>query len=577
MYPDLPRAAEYREKGSRFLVNSISVPSDAQSSEILDGKSVSERYVGNNFFSSYALNHHRYMNVGYMVICLSNAAMLHFLYREKGIEPPEALYHHVPDLWQLVKTCIFPDGRLLRIGGDTRVRYCYCQDYLVPTLLLMEDKYRDPDCPAFEEGWLAIVKQEQDCNKDGSFLSKRVEKLAGVSPLYYSRLESDKAATLSMGLYWHRMLDGTLNREKNNADDISAFLRPLTSWKDDYHGACLHRGGKRIASWVWEASEKPQGLCLPPEKSDMAEWHQNLAGEVKGMGYFQRNIIESHKEHLFDGGFLTYGTLRTRSEKFVAEGEGDREIAVEKIAFAALPDGATVLVMERAAAMNRDYFRSVKGLLLQIPNDVFNGNLRTYYTAKGKMTIDGYGSKEEQLDLEGSWINIDDCLSVMKCYGDAPISLYRPGTRQIQITNRLPDTGSLYADEICCPCRRELHSAGKGDPLFDIGFLLRTGDNHVKTEEYARLRGKLTFSVKGDSDTKAVFCQGADGKAYLLLADMGPEVAGRQTQQTTELKIRLPERFSGITNLLDGKRYTRSGDSFRYSLAEGGAALFVAE
>jgi len=367
LYPNLPRVNEYREKGTQFLINSISIPSDAQSSKEVDGKKVSEWYIGNNFFESYALNHHRYMNVGYMLLCLSNVAMLHFMYREKGLKPPESLYHHVEDLWKLVKTFIFPDGRLLRIGGDTRVRYCYCQDYLIPTLLMIEDKYGDADCKKLEQNWLKIVKKEQDYNGDGSFFSKRLEKIANVSPLYYTRLESDRAAALSMGLYWRRIFSHDEENKEKTGDGRN--IQILTSWKDDYHGACLQRSDNRIASWVWEAAEKPQGLCLPPGRSDMAEWHINLAGEIKGMGCFNNNRIEYHEEYLFKKGFITYGKITVHSENFLAEREIDRDIAKEKIVFAALPDDATVLIMQYAKSLNRDYFKSIKGLFLQIPND----------------------------------------------------------------------------------------------------------------------------------------------------------------------------------------------------------------
>jgi len=58
LYPDVPHAEEYKEKGIRFLVNSISVPSDVNSDISVDGKTVRDRFVGANFFESYALNHH---------------------------------------------------------------------------------------------------------------------------------------------------------------------------------------------------------------------------------------------------------------------------------------------------------------------------------------------------------------------------------------------------------------------------------------------------------------------------------------------------------------------------------------
>ncbi len=67
------------------------------------------------------------------------------MYRRSGMKPPEALYHHVYDLWEKVKKFTFPDGRLLRIGGDTRVRYCYCQDFAVPMWIMMADCLKDMD------------------------------------------------------------------------------------------------------------------------------------------------------------------------------------------------------------------------------------------------------------------------------------------------------------------------------------------------------------------------------------------------------------------------------------------------
>ncbi|HOS43749.1 MAG TPA: hypothetical protein PK794_08670, partial [Armatimonadota bacterium] len=172
-YPDAPRAAAYREKGTRFLVNGISVADDATSDIGYDGRPVSAWFIGENFFPSYALNHHGYLNIGYMAICLSNVAMLHFTYRQRGLEAPAALYHHARELWALVKACTFPDGRLLRIGGDTRVRYSYCQDYAIPMWLLASAAFDDPHAAAFEAGWLEQVAREMASNGDGSFLSSR--------------------------------------------------------------------------------------------------------------------------------------------------------------------------------------------------------------------------------------------------------------------------------------------------------------------------------------------------------------------------------------------------------------------
>lgn len=91
MYPDSERAGEWKEFGTALLLNSISVPSDRLSEVIYAGKPEREWHIGANFFESYALHHHGYMNVGYMVICLSNIAMLHFSLKRAGIAAPRAL------------------------------------------------------------------------------------------------------------------------------------------------------------------------------------------------------------------------------------------------------------------------------------------------------------------------------------------------------------------------------------------------------------------------------------------------------------------------------------------------------
>ncbi len=98
------------------------------------------------------------------MICLSNIAMLHFTYKKAGLKPPDFIYRHIEKLWRLVKSCTFPDGRLCRIGGDTRIRYCYCQDYAIPVWLLIKDLFGDRDCEEFEKGLAWYCQQGDECS-----------------------------------------------------------------------------------------------------------------------------------------------------------------------------------------------------------------------------------------------------------------------------------------------------------------------------------------------------------------------------------------------------------------------------
>ncbi len=511
MYPDIERRDEILEKGYRLLINAISVPADANDATLKDGKPVKDRYVGPQFFESYALNHHGYLNVGYMVICLSNAAMLHFMFKEKGLEPPESLHHHVQELWHLVKKLTLPDGRLLRIGGDTRVRYCYCQDYCIPSWIMMIDTCDDRDCAAFERGWIDILNHETHSNGDGLFLSDRCRDLAAVSPLYYARLEADRACTISMGAYWRRVFE---------IAGASPTAPVTTDWHDDYHGAIYVRDAERVASWVWDAGEKPQGLIGTPGRSDMVEWRENLACEIKGEGSVNNQQVDAHTEHAFAGGFLTYGRTTVASEGMIAEGQKDNpEVAHQFLAYAALPDGrTTVLIQHALAGPAVTALMSVKGLHLMVPNDIFNNSQRSYYADGLIHEVAGNADTREIIDFHAAAVNIDDTLSVFLSYGAASLQLFRPGERQVGLkTYPGPSNwragGMLYCDELCAPCRTGHHFAQAGETLVDAGFVLRIGTHE-----------EMDAGTECPDVPDGVRClrvKGADGQVYILAVNVG--------------------------------------------------------
>ncbi|MCK4982484.1 MAG: hypothetical protein KAS17_06150, partial [Victivallaceae bacterium] len=273
-YPDTTRKSEYLRKATAFFINGISIPSDETLTKVFNGKMVKEWHIAPNFTKNFSLNHHGYMNVGYMVICLSNIAMLHFSLKACGIAPPEEVYFHARELWDAIKLFTFSDGRLLRIGGDTRARYCYCQDYAIPMWLFVLDQYDDIDALQYESAWLRQVIKETVYNADGSFLSKRLETIARQSPFYYTRLEGDRAVTMSYGAYWRRSYKSLPQQIHSNSKEAEIL------WQDEFHGATMVRDANRIAAWVWEAAQKPNGLCVPSDRSDMAVWQHNLSGEL---------------------------------------------------------------------------------------------------------------------------------------------------------------------------------------------------------------------------------------------------------------------------------------------------------
>lgn len=518
LYPDAPRAEDYRQQGTKFIVNGISIEADAEAQEIFRGTPLAEWHVGANFFPSFGLNHHRYLNLGYMVICLSQVAMAHFAWKIRGLSPPPEIYHHVEELWRTVKKMIAPDGRLLRIGGDTRVRYCYCQDYAVPTWLLMLDQFGDTDCVEFERHWLKTLDKEVAAGDGQAFLSARLEPMKEISPTYYTRLESDRAAALSMALTWRR-------RWQDFPFLPAASAVPSTgNWSDQYHGATLVRGERRFASWCWRAAAPPQGLCLPIERSDMAEWQVNLAGCINGVGARNRAVVQSHEQQMFSGGFVNYGICDMRSEGNLAEGASDKVVARQHIAFAALPDDAGVIGIQYAGAVNRAFIRTVKGLHLMLPNDIFNECRRSYYDGQQQLELAGPSEHEEVIKLPSAWVNIDDCLTVISLDGE-PLSILRPGRRQVEILHKPFSVASLYADEICSFYQSGLRSYDPGSTVLDSAFVLRVGEDGKSARQ--RQSSGSSRKLAGDN-WRGALTEGTDGKTYLLLLNLSRDETGLQ-------------------------------------------------
>jgi len=553
-YPDVPQAARYRERATALLLNGISIPADASSDVVYAGRKLSQWHVGPNYTEQFGLNHHGYLNLGYMEICLSNVAMLHFYCQANGLPVPEELYHHVDRLWTLAKSLTFGDGRLWRIGGDTRVRYCYCQDYALAGLLMVSDHLGDPDAAQFEAGWLALVAKEQASNADGAFLSGRLAKLRETSPFYYCRLEGDRAATMSMGAYYRRLM-------APKPAVAGPRLAPLKSWFDKYHGAAMVNGDRRRVSWVWEAAQRPCGTLVPADRSDMVEWQWNLAGLIQGTGGdFMADLDKERVLYPFAGGFATAGSYCWKASLNPGEGiSGPEEIARTRTAMVALPDDATVVVLQQAHTRRAVYINRILGLNYNVPNDVFNGGSRRYTFGGQTHAIAGAGGavrSVRQVVACGKDLRIDGRVNVVAMYGAEGLSLFRPGQRNALLTHNKalpavhPAAANLYCDVVSMPAIDQQRFYDARQCLYDIGALLAVD---------------FTPSAKVHSGPgcplKVVEVAAADGRSYLVAANF----ADKERSATVPLKGRL--------EVLCGKGVMATAGQIQLDVAPGAVAV----
>jgi len=454
-YPDLSQAEAYLEKATGMMLNGISVPSDAQSQEVFNGKTVAEWYAGPNFTENYSLDHHGYMNMGYSYICLSNLACLYFNFKERGqLVPPEIL-HHAQDLWNRVKHFVFPDGRLLRLGGDSRSRYNYCQCFAISVWIFAAEAFHDPDAIRYEKGFLALMEKEQKLNSDGSFYGTRLAELRDYSYYYYRRLEADPMHALSTGAYWRRLFP-----MPDSADEVKPA--PVY-WHDDFHDAELLRTERTVRSAVCRAEHSQEVLCLPLYRSDMAEWDLNLTGYI-GCHFMEET--GPAVRHAFKDGFTYARKTEVVERAPMGEGEERYHVADREYACAALPDGRTMLVFERAVMTKETTFTfGYRSLHCVIPNDVYNDFKRSWVNGEGKSfeTRNLHGTND-LLETGSRKVNCDNALSFFALSGDT-LKIKRSAKQNVFLQCGL---WSMYADEVCMKSDLKPVRLKGGEILYDI-------------------------------------------------------------------------------------------------------------
>lgn len=520
LLPGHPNASAWRERAHDFFINAVSIAADAGDDSPAAGKTVRERHVGANFFPNYALDHHGYLNVGYMVMCLSNAAVLHFDARLAGFDPPETLYHHQRDLWRVVRRMVFADGRLARLGGDTRVRYAYCQEYLLPSLLFAADRFGDPHAGGLAMKQIAMMRAEAEAGGDGLFFSRRLAEMRATNPYYYPRLESDRASALGMAAAYADLVEAP--REATESFEASV----AGGWCEPEHGAVLHRCPTRLASFAWRAHGLMQGLCQPPDDGHFAEWERNLAGgvdflnlphPVKGGAPGIRRRLENHHIAEFPGGFATAGTVMEGVDVVIAEGWKGTDLGAHHLLFVALPDGHTVVGLQFCrTADKRAYTASVKGLQWNVPNDLFNGFQRLLTTAGGPEILTSPPRSGEIVSL-GPWVNVADRIGAVALYGaDRDLSLHRAPQR------RGGGYRSLHTEQVCLTLHEGMRGWDPNSTVLDAGWAVLASADAQATRQFESNNRRARLET-GPGDARSVVVRALDGKTYWICVNFGSE------------------------------------------------------
>ena len=302
------------------------------------------------------------------------------------------------------------------------------------------------------------------------------------------------------------------------------------SWADQEYGAALHRSPTRFASFAWRAYGLTQGLCLPPDRSDLAEWEQNLAGEVLFVnephpGGPKRSIVR-HAVREFAGGFLTSATIIEGARVQLAEGWIGNELGRHYLVFIALPDDRTVVGIQLCRGANvRTLVRRVKGMRLNVPNDLYNGFQREIETASGRTRL-ARATQDEAMAFDGRWATIDGRLSVVGLYGAPTLTVDRSRAQ------RGGETSSINVEQICFGHRGGTpFLAEPNEVLLDCAWLVATTD--AATTRTLADRNAAARVETGHDAVRAIVVVDVNGQRHIIAlnaseAEVTTEVLGNR-------------------------------------------------
>src|SRR5690606_30860861 len=141
---------------------------------------------------------------------------------------------HQDGLWGALRKMIFADGRLLRLGGDSRVRYAYCQEYILPTLLYAADCFADAHAEELVDRTLEMIEKEAAFNGNGSLMGSRLEMLRGENAYYSPRLESDRAATIASIVAYRDLVNWPKPADESFQQSVAG------GWIEPEHKSVMH-------------------------------------------------------------------------------------------------------------------------------------------------------------------------------------------------------------------------------------------------------------------------------------------------------------------------------------------------
>jgi len=180
-------------------------------------------------------------------------------------------------------------------------------------------------------------------------------------------------------------------------------------------------------------------------------------------------------------------------------------------------------------ARHRTYACQIKGLHLNLPNDLFNGFRRELQTEGGVVMLEAPAKEARLLDLASSWACVvenpdagrEGRLGVVRLYGEKSLTVHRVPGRVGCPQPRGGRFGSLYTEQICLGCSTGVRALDPETVVLDCGWAVLSSAGPKQTRRCAR---ESTLLDLPGALVRGVRVQGAD-RWYAVVANWGSESA----------------------------------------------------
>lgn len=480
MFPSHPNRKMWWEKFKSFAVNTFSVAADLKNDELCDGEPLHKQVYSVNLHADYTLENHGAYHFCYVASPLHSIAWSTYALMNQNIDLPEALFHHVEEVWKRAKPT-FLDRRFAYVSGKDWARYTYGLYFIIPALVLMQEKYRDSDAAAIEQARIDDLTEQHAENNDGSFFGNRFT--TGHYYGQHAKYETDCYANVGLAYLLKNMQTNRV--PLTSYHQLQKNLRAVHVSQEC--GIAFSRSEKMFASFSWRTltSTFPTALIIPIGNEHLAEWQpHNLLGHI--VTAEEPEAIGVKGMRVRNNGYEVEGILSYRGKKgqFLYE---------HHVKFVVDSDSGKVKIRSRFVANNTLRVRRIEGLRFAVANDRFNGFQRTFFSEDGDLPVIFEPKKSRQLQgkksflarvvrrlkrelgIQGSqhpissrWINIDNVLGIVAEKPHAFL-LQRFDERNVA-------DGSLHYDLLHCPYQRINRQFKPGEEIIDTEFTLIIGD-----------------------------------------------------------------------------------------------------